>query len=162
MLQIKITEKTLYEIKTILLTHSALVAVANIFNFTHEINTVLYFSIVMSFFIFTAIIFINPTTLYKTTKNIFFGYLNADEINALGILLHALPVYLFKDRQSFRELLKPRIIFYSAAVSLLYYIIFRNMLNQLYGVKESTIFILCISYYLLFIVLSLITKKYNI
>jgi hypothetical protein len=158
----KITEKTLYEIKLILISYSVLVSVANILHFTHEINTTLYFSIILAFVIITAMLFIKPTAIYESTKNIFFGHLNVAGVNALTILVHALPIYLFKDRQKLKELLKPNIIFYSACMSLLYYLLFRDILQEIYSINECTIVILCSIYYLFFIILSAIIEKYNI
>jgi hypothetical protein len=91
-----------------------------------------------------------PDFLFDTYKDLFFGYLGKTTINIVGTIAHALPVYLFKDRQNLSELLEPTIIFYSFMFLLTYYIIFKKNLSIVYPASETELYYLAGSYFLVF------------
>ena len=118
-------EKNAQSIINLLLNFSFIVFIANFFIFNHTINTVLYFSNLMSFFGFSAMIWLHPEFFLNKYKDLLLGHINKYGMNAIGLTLHLIPIYLFKDRQTISELLDINIIIFSGGLALLYYIIFK-------------------------------------
>jgi len=136
-------------------TFSSITFLLNFFLITHEINTTLYFCNVMSLVIATFLIIKYPDFIFNNYKDLFLGYLDKTVMNILTIFVHVLPVYLFKDRQNFTELFGPKIIFNSAILLLIYYIIFRSRLYKIYPASEEELFYMSIAYFLFFTVISI-------
>lgn len=139
----------------VFLTFSSIVFILNIFLLDHTFNTALYFCNIMSFVIASVIILMYPDFLFDTYKDLFFGYLGKTTINIVGTIAHALPVYLFKDRQNLSELLEPTIIIYSFMFLLTYYIIFKKKLSIVYPASETELYYLAGSYFLVFSLFSI-------
>lgn len=145
--------KSLFNI--IFTTFSSITFLLNFFLITHEVNTTLYFCNVMSLVIATSMIIKYPDFVFNNYKDLFLGYLDKPIMNILAILVHVLPVYLFNDRQNLSELLESKIIFDSAMLLLIYYIIFRSRLYKIYPASEEELFYMSIVYFLFFTVISI-------
>jgi hypothetical protein len=139
-------EKNTQSIINLLLNFSFIVFIANFFIFNHTINTVLYFSNIMSFFGFSAMIWLHPEFYFNKYQTLFLGNINKYGMNAIGLGLHLTPIYLFKHRQTIAELLDINIIIYSAGLALLYYIIFKSELPEYYPSSESELFTIIMSF----------------
>jgi hypothetical protein len=136
-------------------TFSSITFLLNFFLITHEVNTTLYFCNIMSLVIFTSMIIKYPDFIFDNYKDLFLGYLDKTIMNSLAIFVHLLPVYLFKDRQNLSELLVPKILFNSATLLLIYYIIFRSTFYKIYPASERELFYMSTAYFLFFIIISI-------
>lgn len=151
-------EKNIHSlIKIAFTTFSSLSFIANCFLITHRINTALYFSNVMSLILATVMIIIYPDFLYDKYSDLFLGYFNKTAINITGILVHIIPVYLFRNRQRFDELLKLNTIMDSALLLFVYYLLFRQHLYAVYPLSEYELMFMSICYYLVWIVIQYLT-----
>lgn len=148
-------EKNNQLIINLLLNFSFIVFIANLFIFNRTINTTLYFANIMSFFGFSAMIWLHPEFFFNKYKDLFLGNINKYGMNVIGLALHLIPIFLFKDRQTIAELLDINIIIYSAGLVLLYYIIFKNQLLEYYPSSESELFTIIMSFLVLSIIASI-------
>lgn len=130
-------------------TFSSLVFIANFFVINHRMNTALYFLNIMSLILATVMILIYPNWLYNKYKGVFLGLLNSLAINVFSILVHIVPVYLFRVRQSWQELLEFNTIYDSAFILLLYYVLFEDQLSEIYPLNKYQLITMCSIYYLL-------------
>jgi len=144
-------EKNLHSLKNALLTFSSLVFFANFIYIDSGINTALYFSNVMSLIVASIMLYYYPEFLFDKYHAVFSGRLNKDALNTIGIFLHILPVYLFKDRQSITDLLDINIILGSGGMLLVWYILFKHLIPEVYPMNETSIFYICFGCYLLWI-----------
>jgi len=99
-------------------------------------------------------IYYYPDFAFEKYGDIFLGYFSKYVINGFGIFIHVLPLYLFKNRQSFIDLLDINIILESAGLLLIWYILFQKLVPEVYPMSESSIFYLCFGYYSLWIMAS--------
>ena len=136
-------------------TFSSITFLFNFFLINHELNTTLYFCIIMSLVIASSMIIKYPDFIFNNYKDLFLGYLDKTVMNILAIFVHVLPVYLFKDRQNLSELFEPKIIFNSAILLLIYYSIFSNRLYKIYPASEEELFYMSTAYLFFFTIISI-------
>jgi hypothetical protein len=129
-------------------TFSSLVLIANFFIFTHRINTALYFSNILSLVLATIMIMMYPNWLYDKYKDLYYGLLNNYGMNIYAILYHIIPVYLFRNRQKFSELLEFNTIYDSAFMLMLYYILFQDHLHNIYPLTKYQLITMCMAYFM--------------
>ena len=97
-------------------------------------------------------VFCYPYFYYNNYKDLFFGYIEVYSMNALYLITHALPIYVFKDRQSIYEIINTEIILGSALLTIIYYIAFSNVIHKLYPFNDIEIIASCGVFYLLFMI----------
>jgi hypothetical protein len=135
-------------------TFSSIVLITNFFLFTHRINTALYFSNILSLVLATIMIMMYPNWLYEKYKNVFLDLLNSYGINICAILMHILPVYLFRNRQTLSELLEFNTIYDSAFMLLIYYVLFQDHVHTIYPLTKYELIAMCAIYFIFCILLA--------
>jgi hypothetical protein len=113
----------------------------------------------MSFFGFSAMIWLHPEFYLNKYQTLFLGNINKYGMNALGLVLHLIPIYLFKDRQPIAEVLDINIIIYSAGLAVLYYIIFKSRIPEFYPSSESELFTIIMSFLVLSTIASTVVSN---
>jgi len=116
----------------------------------------------MSLVLATVLQLMYPDFLFNKYKDLFFGYLGKTSMNVLCTIVHVLPIYLFKDRQKLKELLDPKIIFYSFLLLLTYYVFFKKKLSAVYPATEIELFYMAVTYFLIFSVFSILENLHLI
>jgi hypothetical protein len=113
---------------------SNLVFVFNCFQITPFINTTLYLGNIGSLLGTLIMLSINPGFPYVTFQNISMS--NA-VFNFMLVVLHLIPVYIFRKRQTLRETFAPKTIAAIAVVFLAYFIFAEKKLQALYGMPSQ-------------------------
>ena len=138
------------------ITFSAIVFAANFILWNHRINTALYFSNVFSLVLSTVMMVMYPNFLYDKYKDVFFGKFTPVMMNAQGVFIHLIPVYLFRNRQTLHELLDFRTIYDASFMLLAYYFIFQHYLTEIYPTTTTELKVLGVIYILLCIFVKLL------
>jgi len=131
------------------ITFSTIVFAANFILWNHRINTALYFSNVFSLVLSTVMMVMYPNFLYDKYKDVFFGKFTPVMMNAQGLFIHLIPVYLFRNRQNWSELLEFRTIYDASFMLLAYYFIFQHYLTEIYPTTTTELKMMGVIYILL-------------
>jgi hypothetical protein len=131
------------------ITFSSIVFLANFVLWNHRINTALYFSNVFSLVLSTVMMVMYPNFLYDKYKDVFFGKFNRYAMNAQGLFIHLIPVYLFRNRQTWSELLEFSTIYDASFMLLAYYFIFQHYLTEIYPTTQRELKMMGVIYILL-------------
>ena len=80
------------------------------------------------------LLWVNPSFPYVYYQGI---PLSNEAFNAALVAGHAVPVYLFRARQTLRETFQPKVIAAAALFFLVYFAVFRRKLRALYAVSPE-------------------------
>lgn len=152
-------EKNIHSITNATLTFSSLVFLANFFYINHSFNAALYFSNIMSLVISSIMMYFYPDFLFDKYGDIFLGYFHKYILNGFVFFIHVIPLYLFQTRQTIIDLLDMNIILESATMLLSWYAIFQNLVPEVYPMSESTLFYLCLGYYSVWMMASIVSES---
>lgn len=123
-------------------TFSFLSHILNIFNYSIEINNALYLSNIISLFGFCIMIFYYPHFFYDNYNYL----LNTDlfTFNLTCILIHILPLYLFKSKNKINKNNIDITIINNIIFLLIYYLLFNQILCKIYPFSDTNLILLAI------------------
>ncbi len=113
---------------------SNIVFVLNCFKITPFVNTALYLGNIGALLGVVVLLWVNPSFPYVYYQGI---PLSNEAFNAALVAGHAVPVYLFRARQTLRETFQPKVIAAAALFFLVYFAVFRRKLRALYAVSPA-------------------------
>ena len=134
---------------------SNIVFVLNCFKITPFVNTALYLGNIGALLGVAVLLFVNPSFPYTTQVQ---PWMSNQSFNAALVAGHAVPVYLFRARQTLRETFQPEVIAAAALFFLVYFITFKNKLRTLYAVSPAFFVKLAAAIGVLFLALGLVTN----
>jgi len=114
---------------------SNLVFLLNCFLITPFINTALFLANIGSFLGTIVLLALNPEFPYANFKERI--PISNPIFNSILIVMHAVPLYLFYERQTLRETFEPKVIGATGLAFLVYFMAVRHELPLLYGVSAE-------------------------
>lgn len=121
----------------ILLSFSNIAIFLNFFKISPDINSMLYLCNVLAFAATLVMLYLNPLFQYeRALERIHFAG-TVTVFNLFIIVWHALPVYLFRNRQTLHELFMPKIIVGALAMWLIYFVVMYKYLYLFYSLAPS-------------------------
>ena len=135
---------------------SNIVFVLNCFKITPFVNTALYLGNIGALLGVVVLLWVNPSFPY-TQVQIPLSNLG---FNAALVAGHAVPVYLFRARQTLRETFQPNVIGAMTLFFLVYFIIFKHKLRTLYAVSPAFFVKLAAAIGVLFLGITIILNIY--
>lgn len=123
-------------------TFSFLSHILNIFNYSIEINNVLYLSNIISLFGFCIMIFYYPYFFYNNYNYL----LNTDlfTFNLTCIFIHVIPLYLFKSKNKINKSNIDMTTINTFIILLIYYLLFNQILCKIYPFSDDKLILLAI------------------
>ena len=120
------------------LSFSNIVFLLNCFKINHAINAMLYLCNISALLATLAMLYLKPTFQRDRAEDYFHVALPLVAFNAAIIAWHVLPVYLFRRRQTLRELVNPRIIAGAALMWLSYFALMsKKNMDWLYSMTPA-------------------------
>jgi len=121
----------------------------NFFRITPFVNTVLFLGNIGSLLGILVLLMINPTFPFVNFKA--WIAMSQGVFNAILVFMHLLPIYLFRKRQTLREIFEIKSIAAISVAFLVYFILVHNEIPVLYGVLAKHFAVLAVSVLLLFL-----------
>jgi hypothetical protein len=143
----------LYFLKTmehVTMYFSNIVFALNCLRITPFVNTALYLGNIGALLGVVVLLWVNPSFPYVHYQGI---PLSNEAFNAALVAGHAVPVYLFRARQTLRETFQPNVIGAMALFFLVYFAVFRRKLRTLYAVSPAFFLKLAAAIGVLFLVI---------
>jgi hypothetical protein len=126
------------------LSFSNIVFFLNFFKISHAINTMLYLCSISALLATIGMIYLNPTFQRDRAQKHYRVALPLFAFNLGMIGWHFLPVYLFRKRQTLRQLVEPRIIAGALMMWVIYFMVMRKKnIDWLYSLSPTQWFVLC-------------------
>jgi len=120
----------------VLMYFSNLVFFLNFFPITPFINTTLYLGNIAALLGVSVLLLLNPAFLYVHFNSV---PLSKEAFNAAMIAMHAVPVYLFRARQTVAATFELDVIGALAATFLAYFIVMWRFIPELYWLSAATL-----------------------
>jgi hypothetical protein len=126
------------------LSFSNIVFFLNFFKINHAINTMLYLASISALLATIGMLYLNPTFQRDRAQKHYQVALPLLAFNVGLIGWHALPVYLFRKRQTLRQLVEPRIIAGALMMWVIYFMVMsKKNIDWLYSLSPTHWVILC-------------------
>lgn len=136
-----------------ILSFSNIVFFLNFFNISQPVNTILYLCNVTALLATVAMLYMNPTFQYNRAVEIYHFKAHYYLFNLFILLWHVIPVYLFRMRQTLRELVMPNIILGALALWVLYFVCMQKYLHMFYSLSTCQMHAMTTGFFLFYFML---------